>query len=134
VISLGVSCRGFPVRRFAYVRQFELVEIQQTFYLPPRSETLRRWRAEAPPGFEFALKAWKLITHRPTSPTYRRLRKPIPEQEHARYGAFRGTAEVQAAWQTHEATQIPLEFSVAQPRLNPVRNTPPFQAVERPED
>lgn len=86
--------------RGAYFRRFALVEVQHTFYDPPRAETLARWREEAPQGFEFTMKAWQLITHEPASPTYRRLRRPIAATRHARYGSFRPTAEVRAAWRT----------------------------------
>ncbi|MFQ5895034.1 MAG: DUF72 domain-containing protein, partial [Nitrospinota bacterium] len=58
-----------------------------------------RWREAAPPSFEFALKAWQLITHPPSSPTYRRLRKPVPEEKRERYGFFRPTPEVEEAWE-----------------------------------
>lgn len=83
-----------------YFKRFSVVEVQQTFYHPPRAETLARWRALAPAGFEFALKAWQLITHEPDSPTYRRLKAPVPEAMRKRYGAFRPTDEVMAAWRT----------------------------------
>ncbi|MHC1610664.1 MAG: DUF72 domain-containing protein [Candidatus Methanospirareceae archaeon] len=33
-----------------------------------------RWRLRAPKEFEFTVKAWQLITHEPTSPTYRKAR------------------------------------------------------------
>jgi uncharacterized protein YecE (DUF72 family) len=93
-----IGCCGFPMARKAYFARFSVVEIQQTFYQPPRPETLRRMREEAPPGFEFTLKAWQLITHEPTSPTYRRLKTPIPPERRERYGAFRPTEEVFDAW------------------------------------
>ncbi len=63
-------------------------------------ELARKWRAEAPPGFLFTLKAWQLITHEPSSPTYRRLKKPIPEADRCAYGSFRPTSQVRAAWET----------------------------------
>lgn len=84
--------------RQTYFADFSLVEVQQTFYQPPRTETLSRWLKEAPPGFEFTLKAWQLITHTPSSPTYRRLRQPLPKNSWDRYGAFRPTDEVAEAW------------------------------------
>jgi uncharacterized protein YecE (DUF72 family) len=43
-------------------------------------------------------KAWQLITHEPSSPTYRRLRQPIPESDKALYGSFRPTEPVLKAW------------------------------------
>jgi uncharacterized protein YecE (DUF72 family) len=73
--------------------------VQQSFYNLPRLATGQRWRAEVPAGFEFVLKAPQLITHDPTSPTYRRLRRPLSAPERARYGAFRPTSEVHAVWQ-----------------------------------
>lgn len=93
-----IGCCGFPVKRATYYTHLSVVEIQQTFYSPPKVETARRWRAEAPPGFGFAIKAWQLITHPASSPTYRRLRRPLPGPRDA-YGFFRPTDEVWAAWE-----------------------------------
>lgn len=84
--------------RQEYYQTFPVVEIQQTFYKLPRVSTGARWRAEAPAGFEFTMKAWQLITHEPSSPTYRRLSRPIPPEVKDRYGAFRPTEEVFSAW------------------------------------
>jgi uncharacterized protein YecE (DUF72 family) len=97
-MEVKVGCCGFPLARRAYYASFPLVEIQQTFYQPPRATTAARWRAEAPPGFTFSLKAWQLITHEPSSPTYRRLGRPVPPALRDRYGSFRPTDEVRAAW------------------------------------
>jgi len=82
----------------SYFERFSLVEVQQTFYQPPRLAILERWRRDAPAPFEFTLKAWQLITHEPSSPTYRRLRQPVAPEAHGRYGSFRPSAEVRAAW------------------------------------
>ena len=57
-----------------------------------------RWRRAAPAGFEFTLKAWQLVTHDATSPTYRRLRRPLSAAERAEAGSFRDTPVVRAAW------------------------------------
>ncbi|HWP39889.1 MAG TPA: DUF72 domain-containing protein [Tepidisphaeraceae bacterium] len=86
--------------RSAYFRIFTLTEVQQTFYHPPQTQTLERWRDEAPANFEFTLKAWQLITHPATSPTYRRLRRAIAPSQRGFYGAFQPTAQVLEAWQT----------------------------------
>ena len=82
-----------------YVREYRLVEVQQTFYEPPREATMRRWRAEAPNDFEFTIKAWQLITHDGSSPTYRRLRSPLTVEQRADAGGFRATPVVLQAWQ-----------------------------------
>lgn len=95
---LKIGTCGFPLKRSDYFQRFSVVEVQQTFYQPPPLKTVERWREEAPPGFEFTLKAWQLITHEPSSPTYRRLKKPILPEERDRYGSFRPTEEVQEAW------------------------------------
>ncbi len=94
-----VGCCGWAESQSAYFAEFRAIEIQQSFYQPPRLSTARRWREAAPAGFAFCMKAWQLITHEPSSPTYRRLSKPIPPGRKARYGGFRGTAEVRQAWQ-----------------------------------
>ncbi|HXF50650.1 MAG TPA: DUF72 domain-containing protein [Dehalococcoidia bacterium] len=95
--DIVVGCCGFPVGRRRYYAEFPAVEVQQTFYQLPRVETARKWRAEAPPGFAFAMKAWQLVTHAPSSPTYRRLREPLTAPPDA-YGWFRPTDEVREAW------------------------------------
>jgi uncharacterized protein YecE (DUF72 family) len=52
------------IARATYFRQFNVVDVQQTFYDPPSARILEVWRAEAPPEFEFTMKAWQVITHR----------------------------------------------------------------------
>ena len=97
-MELKVGCCGFPQARRVYYKTFPLVEIQKTFYQLPRVKTSLNWRHEAPAHFEFTLKAWQLITHRPSSPTYRHLQHPIPEKQREAYGSFRPTPEIFQAW------------------------------------
>jgi len=89
---------GFTMAFADYVREFRLVEVQQTFYEPPGDATLMRWRRQAPLRFEFTLKAWQLITHEASSPTYRRLRRPLSAEERRGCGSFRTTPVVLGAW------------------------------------
>lgn len=110
---IKVGCCGFPVKREEYYRRFSVVELQQTFYKLPKVETARRWREEAPPEFEFTLKAWQLITHEPKSPTYRRLGKRLLEKARTkRYGFFRPTDEVFSAWDQTAVIASALEAQV----------------------
>ncbi|MHA1506780.1 MAG: DUF72 domain-containing protein [Candidatus Asgardarchaeia archaeon] len=95
---MKVGCCGFPGGMKNYYRDFDLVEVQKTFYKPPRIETLKRWREAAPKGFEFSVKAWQLITHDPRSPTYRKAGIKLEEGSYDRYGFFRPTEEVFEAW------------------------------------
>ncbi len=97
---IKIGCCGFPVSRMLYFEVFPAVEIQQTFYQPPRVSLVLKWRQEAPAGFEFTMKAWQLITHEPKSPTYKKLKTKIPKSKEEHYGSFKPTEEVQAAWET----------------------------------
>ncbi|MBC7229717.1 MAG: DUF72 domain-containing protein [Actinobacteria bacterium] len=97
-MELKVGCCGFPQARQIYYETLPLVELQKTFYQLPRVKTAQKWRQESPPHFEFTLKAWQLITHRPSSPTYKRLTHPIPEESRDAYGSFKPTPENFAAW------------------------------------
>lgn len=46
-----------------YSRVFDTIEIDSTAYGPPTSATIRSWYEKTPPGFVFALKAPRRITH-----------------------------------------------------------------------
>ena len=93
-----VGCCGWTEARARYFQHFPAVELQETFYHPPTVELASKWRHEAPPGFRFLMKAWQLITHAPSSHTYRRLKMPLPENSRDAYGLFRPTEEVRSAW------------------------------------
>lgn len=94
--TCGWSARG---GRQAYFKYFEAIELQETFYKLPREDTARRWREQAPPDFEFAVKAWQAITHPPSSPTWRRSGIKVPSGAAERYGFFRVTEETLKAWE-----------------------------------
>ncbi|MGQ9572213.1 MAG: DUF72 domain-containing protein [Dehalococcoidia bacterium] len=111
-LPIIIGCCGWPEARAKYFQHFLLVELQDTFYDPPSLATIERRRQEAPPHFAFTLKAWQLITHPPQSPTYRRLKTPIPIDQHDRYGFFRPTAEVRQAWQKTAAIASALQAAV----------------------
>ncbi len=56
---------GTPGSRFLqfYSRVFDVVELDTTFYGPPRPETVMRWKDETPDDFQFAAKMPGAITH-----------------------------------------------------------------------
>jgi len=93
-----IGCCGWAGSQAEYFSQFPVIEIQSTFYDPPASKVAARWRTMAPPEFKFCIKAWQLITHSPSSPTYRRLRQPINAERSAFFGSFQDTDEVWQAW------------------------------------
>lgn len=53
-----------PVKRwFAfYAEHFDTVEINNSFYRLPKPETFDGWREQAPPGFDYAVKANRFLT------------------------------------------------------------------------
>jgi uncharacterized protein YecE (DUF72 family) len=70
-----------PDRLTWYATRFPTVEINASFYrLPPR-ETFERWRQQTPPGFRFAVKMSRYVTH------IRRLRDPAEGLERFRAAA-----------------------------------------------
>jgi uncharacterized protein YecE (DUF72 family) len=79
-----------------YFNTFSCVEIDSSFYQLPRVETAARWRAAAPAGFKFTLKAWQVITHSASSPTYKRTRLDPRDREHC--GGFGFNPTVRWAW------------------------------------
>jgi uncharacterized protein YecE (DUF72 family) len=137
------GCCGFRMAQAEYTAQFPVVEVQQTFYQPPKVETLRRWRAEAPTDFEFTLKAWMLITHEARSPVYRRLKRVLTEDEREGTGGFRASVIVREAWaQTLSCIealdarrvlfQCPASFQPTAPNIKRLRRF--FSTIKRPDN
>ncbi len=98
-IKIG-TCGFGRAKREEYVRLLPVVEIQHTFYEPPQIATMEKWRSDVPADFEFTLKAWQLITHEATSPTYRRLKRELTEKEASEAGFFKPTDIVNEALNT----------------------------------
>jgi uncharacterized protein YecE (DUF72 family) len=55
-----------PAKRWFdfYSEHFDTVEVNYTFYRLPPAETFAAWRRQAPPGFLYAVKASRFLTHR----------------------------------------------------------------------
>lgn len=90
-MELRVGLCGFSMAMARY--PFPVVEVQSTFYEPPKDSVMEKW----PRSVEYTMKVWQLVTHPRTSPTYRRLRKPLGARE--RPGFFRRSAAVERGWQ-----------------------------------
>jgi uncharacterized protein YecE (DUF72 family) len=60
-----VFYEGKPARRWLqlYAREFDTVEVNSTFYRLPLKSSVSRWVEESPPGFLFAVKASRYLTH-----------------------------------------------------------------------
>jgi uncharacterized protein YecE (DUF72 family) len=107
-----IGCCGWSEAQARYLSHFPVIEIQSTFYDPPAVKVAAKWRALASPEFSFCMKAWQLITHTPSSPTYRRLRSPVSSSEHDLFGSFRDTEQVWNAWQKTREIAEALRASV----------------------
>lgn len=57
--------RGVPQSRWLeyYAQHFDTVEINYSFYRLPERETFEHWHEKSPPGFVFAVKASRYLTH-----------------------------------------------------------------------
>lgn len=137
---LKVGCCGFPTSMREYFKRLSLVEVQRTFYSLPSIETTRSWREQAPENFEFTAKAWQLITHPASSPTYRKAGIKVDENKEKNYGFFKPTEEVFNAWtRTSEITkaleanvvifQCPASFTPIKENMSNMRNF--FSTVDR---
>jgi uncharacterized protein YecE (DUF72 family) len=60
----------------AYAEHFDTVEINTSFYHLPAEETFDHWREQAPPGFVYAVKANRYLTH------VKRLKNALDALEH----------------------------------------------------
>lgn len=102
--ALRAGCAGFPVGRSRYFKLLSTVEVDATFAGSPRLSTLEGMRAEAPPGFEFSMRASQLITHSESSPGFRpEGAKSVSRKRLPFLGHFRDTPEVGLAWEASRA-------------------------------
>ncbi len=107
-----VGCCGWPEAKARYFDAFGVVELQSTFYEPPSIALAEKWRANAPDAFRFCMKAWQLITHTPSSPTYRKLKSAVSPTEFSLLGAFRPSEQVWLAWERTAAIAHALRAAV----------------------
>jgi len=99
-VNVKVGCCGFTEAHHKYFANFNVVEIQNTFYQPPGLNAAKKWLDHAPQDFVFNVRAWQLITHKPSSPSYKRLKYPIPHRLKSQYGNFMPTKLILRAWET----------------------------------
>ncbi len=57
--------KGLPQRQWLpyYAEHFDTVEINNTFYRLPKPSAVQGWLEQSPPGFTFAVKASRYLTH-----------------------------------------------------------------------
>lgn len=136
---MRIGLCGFTMAMEDYALYFPVVEVQNTFYDPPRDETMRRWLAVTPPSLEYTMKVWQLVTHPASSPTYRRMKNGLPAG--AEPGFFRDSAAVNRGWRrslqcaqvlgaTAMLFQCPASFTPEPENVSRMRRF--FERIERP--
>lgn len=126
MLKIGTCGWGLKGGRSTYFREFNAIELQNTFYRNVSSETLEKYRKEAPAGFEFVVKAWQAITHPISSPTWKKAGK-IPELgDPCGLGYLRPTPENFRAWDL-----ILGECRLLDSRLVVIQTPPSFSCSEK---
>lgn len=138
-MDIRVGLCGFTMAMGDYALHFPVVEIQNTFYDPPRNDVMRRWLAATPASLEYTMKVWQLVTHARASPTYRRLKTPLADD--AEPGFFRDSAAVEEGWRrsvecarvlgaTAMLFQCPASFTPSDENVRRMRRF--FERIDRP--
>ena len=104
-----------PEKRLRYyARQFDLVEVDATYYALPAEQTAALWAARTPAAFTFNVKAFSLFTHHPTpvSALPADLRPAAEKTGKDRvYFKDLGPAVADEAWQRFSAAPEPLRHA-----------------------
>jgi uncharacterized protein YecE (DUF72 family) len=138
-MSVRTGLCGFTMSMQDYARYFPVVEVQNTFYEPPRDALMKKWLAATPPSLEYTMKVWQLVTHGSKSPTYRRMKRAL--SAHDEPGFFRESAKVEEGWQrsvecanvlsaTAMLFQCPPSFGPDPENVRRMRRF--FERIERP--
>lgn len=134
IMEVFVGTCGWSVKggKKDYCKLFDTIEVQETFYKLPKVETVKKWREVTHRAFVFNMKAWQVVTHPPSSPTWRRSGLKIPSSKINQYGSLKATEENIRAWEkTLEVAeamnakiiviQTPASFNYNQENLNNVK-------------
>ncbi|MCS7116001.1 MAG: DUF72 domain-containing protein [Nitrososphaerota archaeon] len=143
VTKVLVGCCGLSgLSLKKYAQNFNVIELQSTFYQLPQIETAQRWREEVGDDFEFSIKAFQGITHPITSPTWRRAGSQRPTEDVDKYGHLNPTPQNFRCWEETMAickvlrsrvcvVQLPSSFTCTDDNVN--RMIRFFKSVEKPE-
>ena len=98
MMHLLVGCCGFPVSKSKYFQTFKTVELQDTFYRIPSIDSAKRLKNQVPQEFIINMKAWQVISHPSTSPTWKKAGIKIDKSKAKNYGYLKPTKENFEAW------------------------------------
>ena len=99
-----------------YAEQFDIVEVDSTYYAPPSPRNSELWAARTPPGFVFNVKAFAWLTHHAAAPDRLPdwLRDRLPDDLRARRSVYArdvGEREMELVWRLHREALAPLAES-----------------------
>ena len=107
----GVTSAAARLRYYA--DQFEIVEVDSTYYAPPSVRNSELWVERTPAGFVFDVKAFAVLTHHPAVaerlPDW--LRAALPQEAHGKRNVYAGDfspADLEKVWQLHRDALEPL--------------------------
>ena len=107
----GVSSAEARLRYYA--EQFDIVEVDSTYYAPPSARNSELWAARTPAHFVFNVKAFGLLTHHPAVaerlPDW--LRNALPEEARGRRNVYAkdfSAALLDDVWELHREALAPL--------------------------
>ena len=81
-----------------YSENFEVMEIQSTFYRLPSVKTAENWRQQVKEDFIFTMKAFQGITHPISSPTWRKAGSQKPVEKVENYGHLKPNEQNFECW------------------------------------
>ena len=138
IVRLGLC--GFTMSMKDYARHFPVVEVQSTFYEPPRDAVIKKWPAlDSDSSLEYTMKVWQLVTHPANSPTYRRMKRALDPKDEP--GFFRDLPMVEEGWRrsvecaellsaTAMLFQCPASFRPEPENVSRMRSF--FERIKRP--
>ncbi len=107
----GISSAEARLRYYA--GQFDIVEVDSTYYAPPSARNSELWAARTPAGFVFNVKAFAWLTHHAAAPDRLPdwLRNRLPDEARAKRSVYARDIherEMELVWQLHREALGPL--------------------------
>ena len=99
-----------------YAEQFDIVEVDATYYAPPSQRNSELWVARTPAHFTFNVKAFAWLTHHAAAPDRLPdwLRNRLPDELRGKRSVYArdvGECEMELVWQLHREALAPLAES-----------------------
>ena len=96
-----------------YAQQFDIVEVDATYYAPPSARNSELWAARTPPDFVFNVKAFAWLTHHAAAPDRLPdwLRNRLPDAVRGKRSVYARDVperDLELVWQLHREALEPL--------------------------